>query len=69
MGRAGLPAAECSQAVGNRPNVVVILDLEQFRSVIVVGLNQEVASRSLCGQCNPTVGRQHDTLWPLESDA
>src|SRR5919112_1774967 len=37
MSRSGLPAAQRPQAVGDRPDVVVVLDLEQFRGVVVVG--------------------------------
>ena len=50
------------------PDMLVVFNLEQFRSIVVVGLNQQVAF-SLSGQSNPTVGCQHDAFRPLESDA
>ena len=56
-------------AVGNRPNVVVVLDLEQFCSIVVGGLDQQVAARKRPTQSNPAIGGQDDAFWPLESDA
>jgi hypothetical protein len=69
MGCSRLSAAWRSQAVGNRPNVVVVLDLEQFCSIIVVGLNQKVAAGKRPTQSNPAIGGQDYAFWPLESDA
>ena len=66
MGRSGFLITQCSQSVGDRPNVILVLNLEQFRSVVVVGLDQKVRAGMLPSQTDPAIGCQNDTLWPFE---